>query len=191
MNLEKIAVGALSALARHEGKKIYKKQGYAEKPASAKPIRMQNPADDGFRCGFASRITMPKNIHAHPYYLAGHRTGKTVAGILDPLTVSALWLDCKDGGGMVVIGADVVGIANMEIAQIRDALQDFCRETGCKSISILCSHNHAGIDTLGCLWCHESDRCLGSSCSYYGNDSRQTSAEKIGDNSCCRLQFIR
>ena len=149
MNLEKIAVGALSALARHEGKKIYKKQGYAEKPASAKPIRMQNPADDGFRCGFASRITMPKNIHAHPYYLAGHRTGKTVAGILDPLTVSALWLDCKDGGGMVVIGADVVGIANMEIAQIRDALQDFCRETGCKSISILCSHNHAGIDTLG------------------------------------------
>ena len=126
MRIEKIAVGALTALAKHEGKKNYKKQGYAETPAPAEPIRMKNPTDNGFQCGFASRVTMPKDIHAHPYYLAGHRTGKTVAGILDPLTVSALWLDCKDGGGMVVIGADVVGIANVEIAQIRDSLQDFC-----------------------------------------------------------------
>lgn len=149
MKLEKIAVDALRALARHEGKKIRKKQGYAQKPDPAEPIRMRNPEDDRFQCGFASRITMPKDIHAHPYYLAGHRTGKTVAGILDPLTVSALWLDCKDGGGMVVIGADVVGISNVEITKIRDALQDFCVETGCKSVNILCSHNHAGIDTLG------------------------------------------
>ena len=149
MKLERIAVGALNALARHEGKKISKKQGFADKPAPAEPVRMHNPTDDRFCCGFASRVTMPENIHDHPYYLAGHRTGKTVAGILDPLTVSALWLDCKDGGGMVVIGADVVGIAGVEIAQIRDTLQDFCRETGCRSVNILCSHNHAGIDTLG------------------------------------------
>ena len=149
MHIEKIAVGALTALARHEGKKILKKEGYAPKPAPAQPIVMRNTQDAHFCCGFASRVTMPKDINAHPFYLAGHRTGKTVAGILDPLTVSALWLDCKDGGGMVVIGADVVGIAGVEIAQIRASLADFCRETGCKSISILCSHNHAGIDTLG------------------------------------------
>ena len=149
MKIEHIAVSALRKLARHEGKKIYKKEGWAKTPAPAEPIRMENPADDRFCCGFASRVTMPKDIHAHPYYLAGHRTGKTVSGILDPLTVSALWLDCKDGGGIVVIGADVVGIANVEIEQIRESLADFCRETGCRSVNILCSHNHAGIDTLG------------------------------------------
>ena len=149
MRIEKIAVGALNALAKHEGKKILKKEGYAPKPAPAEPVRMKNPDGDRFRCGFASRVTMPKDIHARPFYLAGHRTGKTVSDVLDPLTVSALWLDCEDGGGMVVIGADVVGISGVEIAQIRASLQDFCKETGCKSVSILCSHNHAGIDTLG------------------------------------------
>lgn len=149
MKIEHLAVAALNALAKHQSKKIYKKEGYAAKPAPAEPIRMKNPSGDRFQCGFASRVTMPENIHDHPYYLAGHRTGKTVAGILDPLTVSAMWLDCEDGGGMVVIGADVVGIANVEIAQIRASLQDFCSETGCRSVNILCSHNHAGIDTLG------------------------------------------
>ena len=148
MRIEKIAVGALNALARHEGNKIRKKEGYTAAPAAVEPIRLRNPEDDSFRCGFASRVTMPKDIHARPFYLAGHRTGKTVAGVLDPLTVSALWIDCKDGG-MVVIGADVVGIANVEIQQIRASLADFCRETGCRNISVLCSHNHAGIDTLG------------------------------------------
>ncbi len=148
MRIEKIAVDALRALARHEAKKIRKKQGFAAAPAPAEPIRMHNPIDGNFRCGFASRVTMPEDIHARPFYLAGHRTGKTVAGILDPLTVSALWLDCKDGG-MVVIGADVVGIAGVEIAAIRASLEEFCRETGCRSVNILCSHNHAGIDTLG------------------------------------------
>ena len=114
MKLERIAVGALNALARHEGKKISKKQGFADKPAPAEPVRMHNPTDDNFRCGFASRVTMPEDIHDHPYYLAGHRTGKTVAGILDPLTVSALWLDCKDGGGMVVAAGTPEHVAECE-----------------------------------------------------------------------------
>ena len=48
MKIERIAVNALNALARHEGKKIYKKEGYAEKPAPAEPVRMQNTADDRF-----------------------------------------------------------------------------------------------------------------------------------------------
>ena len=149
MNFDTIAVNALKKLAKHEGKKLYKKQGYTEAPTPAEPVRMQNPNGDTFSCGFASRIAMPKDINDHPYYLAGHRTGKTVAGIMDPLTVSAMWLDCMDGSGMVLIGADVVGMADVEVNAIRASLADFAEKTGCKSINILCTHNHAGIDTLG------------------------------------------
>lgn len=148
MNFDTIAVNALGALAKRTGKKLAKKEGYPEKPAPATPIRMKNKEDDLFRCGFASKVTMPENIHDHTYYLAGHRTGKTVADILDPLTVSAMWLDCKDGG-MLLIGADMVGFANVEANAIRDSLRDFAEKTDCRSINILCTHNHAGIDTLG------------------------------------------
>lgn len=148
MNFDTIAVNALNALARRTGKKLAKKEGFAQQPAPAKPVRMKNKEDDLFRCGFASMVTMPENIHDHPYYLAGHRTGKTVSDILDPLTVSAMWLDCKDGG-ILLIGADMVGFANVEANAIRDSLKDFAEKTDCRSINILCTHNHAGIDTLG------------------------------------------
>ncbi|MBQ3150202.1 MAG: neutral/alkaline non-lysosomal ceramidase N-terminal domain-containing protein [Clostridia bacterium] len=149
MNFDAIATKAVNALARHEGKKLLKKNGPSKPFEPVQPTVMKNKVDDKFRCGFSSKITMPVDIKAKEYILAGHKTGKTVEGVLDPLTVSAVWLDCKDNGGIVIIGADIVGLAGMEINEIRNRLSDFSRKTGCKSINICCTHNHAGIDTLG------------------------------------------
>jgi hypothetical protein len=37
------------------------------------------------------------------------------------------------------------------VAEIRNRLEDFCRDTGCVSVNIYATHTHAGLDTLG-LW---------------------------------------
>ncbi len=149
MGFDSIATKAVNALARHEGKKMLRKNGKSAPMEKVQPTVMKNKDDNKFRCGFSSKITMPDDIGEKTYILAGHKTGKTVEGVLDPLTVSAVWLDCKDEGGIVIIGADIVGLAGVEINEIRSRLSDFSKKTGCKSINISCTHNHAGIDTLG------------------------------------------
>ena len=149
MGFDSIATKAVNALAKHEGKKLLKKNGKSAPFEKVQPTVMKNTKDNKFRCGFSSKITMPEDIKAKEYILAGHKTGKMVAGILDPLTVSAVWLSVTDDSGIVIIGADIVGLAGMEVAEIRRRLADFTKKTGCKSINICCTHNHAGIDTLG------------------------------------------
>lgn len=149
MGFDSIATKAVNVIAKRKAKQHLKKYGKAEPIENVQPTVMKNEVDDKFRCGFSSKITMPEDVTEKTYILAGHRTGKTVSGVLDPLTVSAVWLDCKDDGGIVIIGADIVGLASCEIAEIRSRLSDFSKKTRCKSINICCTHNHAGIDTLG------------------------------------------
>ena len=102
-----------------------------------------------FNCGFASAEIMPNDIDRESYWLAGFKTGNKVSGVIDPLTVNIMWLDCGKNEGIVFVSADLIGLTGYDVSQIRGQLGDFCKRTGCKGVVISCTHTHAGIDTVG------------------------------------------
>lgn len=113
------------------------------------------PIDTGFfTVGFGKHSVMP----AEPipgkttYYVAGYRVNHPATGVLDPMMAKAIYIDDNTGrGGIVICQIDSVGIMRHDVQIIRDKLADFCKATGCRSINICSTHDHAGIDTMG-LW---------------------------------------
>lgn len=148
MDIADIATKALKAIANRTGKKLAKK-GDAPEIEKASPIVMKNSKDEFFNAGFAMQEVMPESVTDKKYFLAGYRMDHEIKGVLDPLTVRAMWLDCKDGNGMIMVSADVIGLTGYDVSQIRASLSDFCKESGCKFINISCTHTHASIDTVG------------------------------------------
>lgn len=101
--------------------------------------------------GFGSAdIALPDDTDS-PLYVGGYSTGAPYEGILDLQRASAVWLGTNDRGGMLLIGVDCIGLGADTIGDIRTALSDFSKETGCAEIAVYATHTHAGIDTLG-LW---------------------------------------
>lgn len=102
--------------------------------------------------GFSKYETVPDNILAKPYYIAGYSINKPATGILDPQYVRAAWLDDNSGrGGVVLVSIDCIGLTRTDVEHIRGLLKEFQKESGCRSINIFSTHTHAGIDTLG-IW---------------------------------------
>lgn len=148
MDIADLAAKALKKIAVSKGKKLAK-SGSAPAIAKAEPVRMKNKTDEFFNAGFACKQVMPKDVTAKKYYIAGYKMDHPVTGVNDPLTVRAMWLDCKDNGGIVLVSADVIGLTGFEVNRIRESLSDFTKQTDCKLISISCTHSHASIDTVG------------------------------------------
>lgn len=148
MDLGDLATKALKAIAIKKGKSLAKKV-QAPVIEKAQPIVMKNKTDDLFNAGFACAQVMPKDVTAKKYYIAGYKMDHPVTGVNDPLTVRAMWLDCKDGGGIVLVSADVIGLTGFEVNRVRESLSDFTKKTDCKLINISCTHSHASIDTVG------------------------------------------
>lgn len=148
MSIADFASSAVFKIVKSKGKKL-KKQGEAPAIPKATPIIMKNPSDDLFNVGFASLTVMPENVTSKAYWLAGYRTGNKIEGIIDPLTVNAMWIDCKDGGGILLVSCDFIGLTGFEVREIRESLADFCKESGCRNITVSCTHSHASIDTVG------------------------------------------
>ncbi len=146
----KLADTAYSA-ARGFAMKKAEKSAAAPVPqiAPAEKIRMKNPDSDRFNVGFASCDLTPDNLTSHPYWMAGYNIAKRITGFLDPLTANAMWIDCGDGQGMILLSCDLIGITGYELKALRESLADFCEETGCRHITLSCTHTHAGIDTMG------------------------------------------
>ena len=107
------------------------------------------PPGVGFRIGFASRDITPPNWKTHPYWMAGYGIAKRIAGVLDPITANALWLDCGGADGLVLLSCDLIGLTGYEVGELRDSLAGFCRRTGCVHVTVSCTHTHAGPDTMG------------------------------------------
>lgn len=148
MDLGDLATKALRKIAIRKGKSLAKK-GDAPAIPKAQPIRMKNRTDDMFNAGFACKTVMPADVTSKKYYIAGYRMDHPVTGVNDPLTVSAMWLDCKDEGGIVLVSADVIGLTGYDVNTVRESLGDFMKKTGCKLVSISCTHSHASLDTVG------------------------------------------
>lgn len=102
--------------------------------------------------GFAKAEILPPDIGKKKYYIAGYQENKPAKGVLDPPQTHAVWLDDRSGlGGILLISIDCVGILKSDVERIRRALRPFAMLTGCRSINVVSTHSHAGIDTMG-IW---------------------------------------
>ena len=125
-------------------------------PAPALPEGVFDKTDEAksvyFTAGFGKTDVMPPDIDKKKYYIAGYRPWNPAQGVQDPMTASAVWLDDNSGkGGIVFVSVDDVGMVSTDVMAAKALLSDFVKRTGCRSINILSTHNHAGIDTMG-MW---------------------------------------
>ena len=102
-----------------------------------------------FTVGFASRDITPADYKTHPYWMAGYGIAKRITGFLDPLTANAMWIGCGKGDGILLLSCDLIGLTGYEVEALRGSLEPFCRRTGCRHITVSCTHTHAGVDTMG------------------------------------------
>lgn len=107
---------------------------------------------DRFTVGFGKCVMLPTDIEKKKYYIAGYGENNPARGVIDPQYAHAMWIDDNTGrGGVLFISLDIVGILNKDVNKIRHILKGFCNRTGCRSINVCSTHNHAGIDTMG-IW---------------------------------------
>ncbi len=114
----------------------------------AQKISFGAPGKTEFVAGFAARDITPENIRKHAYWMAGYGIAKRINGVLDPITASALWLGAGEEG-IILVSCELIGLTGYEVKEIRDALAPFCKASGCRYISVGCTHTHAGVDTMG------------------------------------------
>jgi len=102
--------------------------------------------------GFSQVELVPPGMDNNIYYMAGYSIDKPITGVLDYPMARALWLDDNSGtGGIIIATVDCIGLPRVDVEKIRSMLKDFQKETGCRSINIIATHTHAGVDTLG-IW---------------------------------------
>ncbi|MCL2509161.1 MAG: hypothetical protein FWF05_08305 [Oscillospiraceae bacterium] len=123
-------------------------------PARALPMgtydKIDAPAADCFTVGFAKTHVMPQSLRKKKYYIAGYKAYNPATGMLDPMMASAVWIDDNSGrGGVVFVSVDCIGLLSPDVRAIKALLRDFRTETGCRSINIMSTHDHASIDTMG------------------------------------------
>ena len=105
-----------------------------------------------FSLGFSKESILPDDVDKKKYYIAGYGENKPAKGVLDAPRTHAVWIDDLSGrGGIVFISLDCVGLLNSDVNKLRSRLSEFSKLSGCRSINVMCTHNHAGIDTMG-IW---------------------------------------
>lgn len=105
-----------------------------------------------FTAGFGKARIVPPDLLRRKYYIAGYNAYNPAKGLLDIPHAHALWLDDNSGrGGVLFVSVDAVGLLNRDVNAAKASLSIFLKESGCRSINIMCTHSHAGIDTMG-LW---------------------------------------
>ena len=103
---------------------------------------------ENFTVGYGER-DIAFDIGEDIIYVAGYRGGNRAQDVLDVPKVKAVWLEA--GESTLLISVDCVGLASGTVKEIRDALSWLVRESGCGSVHIMSTQDHAGGDTLG-LW---------------------------------------
>lgn len=152
MNKEKIISDVLKGGIKGIGK-FSRKSEIICQPATADFDKLKKEPAENFNVGFGKcEIITPQNVRKKKYYVAGYGENNPATGMLDPQIAHALWLDDNSGrGGVLFISIDCVGMMNKDVLGIRGRLKGFCDRTGCRSINICATHDHAGIDTMG-IW---------------------------------------
>lgn len=147
MDIMDLASSLIRKVTSNYGKKVQKQQGVAPEIPIASPLTIKG---DTFRAGFAKKDIMPDlSLTDRTYYIAGHGSGHVMEGTLTPVYVHALWLDCGNDEGMIWISADIVGLTNIEVREIRKRIYASDKIRGCKAVNFSSTHSHSGIDTVG------------------------------------------
>ncbi len=111
-----------------------------------------SPKGTCFSIGFGKETIIPDDFKKSTYYIAGYGSNNPAKGIVDPMYANALWLDDNSGrGGMLFISLDAVGLLSSDVEKLKSFILNTTYDAGCRSVNVFCTHNHAGIDTLG-LW---------------------------------------
>ncbi len=145
MDIMDIASKGICAITKNFGKKICKNEVAPEIEKVAPSVI----SGSGYRAGFSRDEIMPDLESGKTYWIAGHGSGHKMEGVLTPVYISAVWLDCGNDKGMLWLGADIVGMTRIEINKIRSMIMASPKIKGCKCINFSCTHSHSGIDTLG------------------------------------------
>ncbi len=130
---------------RNYGKKIAK-EGPAPEIA---PAECNAITGEGYRVGYSKAEIMPEFESGRDFWIAGHGSGHKMDGIISPVYVSAVWVDCGNDEGMIWLNADIIGMTRIEINKIRSMIMASDVIKGCKLINFSVTHSHSGIDTLG------------------------------------------
>ncbi len=145
MDIMDIASKGIAAITKSYGKKVQKNETAPVIPAE-KPVVISGSE---YRAGFSTAEIMPDLTKGKTYWIAGHGSGHKMEGVLSPVYISAVWLDCGNDEGMLWLGADIVGMTRIEVNKIRSMILNCGEIKGCKCINFSCTHSHSGIDTLG------------------------------------------
>ena len=146
MGVNEFAAKAVRVIGKRSSKKLIRKGVKAEALPRPMPTVIKG---DSYVCGYASRVVMPKDIHAKKYWVAGHGMGHVIEKVHDNITVSAMWIGADDNGGYIHISADIIGLTNFELNIVRANLKDLMEESKCAGVFVSCTHTHAGFDTVG------------------------------------------
>lgn len=145
MDIMDLASKGIIKITKNFGRKV-------QKTACAFPIPESSPvviSGEHFRAGFSRAEIMPDLSLDRTYWIAGHGSGHKMEGILSPVYIHALWLDCGSDEGIIWISADIVGLTNIEVNKIRSMILARPEMKNCKGVNFSCTHSHSGIDTLG------------------------------------------
>lgn len=151
MDFEKLASNALGGLVSFTRQKL-EKTNIAPELKDGEFDYVEKATAKYFTAGFGKAVMLPDDINKKTYYIAGYGENNPARGVIDPQYAHALWLDDNTGrGGNLFISLDIVGLLNKDVNKLKDSLKDFCKASNCRSITVLSTHNHAGIDTMG-IW---------------------------------------
>ena len=145
MDIMDLASKGIIKITKNFGKKV-------QKTATAYPIPDEKPtliSGKTFRAGFSKAEIMPDLSLDRTYWIAGHGSGHKMEGILSPVYIHAMWLDCGNDEGIIWISADIVGLTNIEVNKIRKMILSRPEMKTCKAVFFSCTHSHSGVDTLG------------------------------------------
>ena len=145
MAIMDVASGAIQRITAQYGKKVRRDVIRQEITRNA-PVTITG---ERYRAGFALDDIMPQENSGKTYYIAGHGSGHKMEGVLSPVYIHALWLDCGGDEGILWLSADIVGLTNVEVERIRAKISGSKIIKGCRSVNVSCTHSHSGIDTVG------------------------------------------
>ncbi len=145
MDIMDLASKGIAAITKSFGKKVCK-NSTAPVIEDAEQITLSGA---GYRLGFSKDEIMPELESGKTYWIAGHGSGHKMEGVLSPVYISAVWVDCGNDDGMLWLGGDIIGLTRVEINKIRSMIMASPKIKGCKCINFSCTHSHSGIDTLG------------------------------------------
>ncbi len=145
MDIMDLASAAVRKISAGYGKKV-------QKTVVKQTIERNGPVSikgEGWRMGFSKDAIMPDLDSGKTYYIAGHGSGHKMEGVLTPVYIHAVWLDCGGDEGILWLSADIVGLTNTEVEIIRGMISASKVIKGCKAVNFSCTHSHSGIDTVG------------------------------------------